>query len=84
MTKDEFVDQFIRKSGLPRHARTVDGVKLGAFQRIAIACPGIAAYGPNHYHLGRPCLGWELIEPPNSPRYRGGEYSVTDHRRSDR
>jgi len=79
VTKDEFLDDFIKKAGLPRHARTADGVKLGHFHRIAVACPDLVSSGPYHYHLSQPCSGWILIEPPKTPKYRGGEYSVTKH-----
>lgn len=78
MTKDEFLDEFIRKAGLPRHARTPDGVKLGTFHRIAVPC---TCYSGTYDHEGRwtACPGWQLIEPPNTTKYRGGEYSVTRH-----
>jgi hypothetical protein len=80
VTKNEFLDRFLERAGIPKSFRTPDGVKVGVFRRIAVSCPDIETSGPNHFHAGRECLGWILIEPPNTPKYRGGEYTVTDHR----
>ena len=83
MTLDEFLDAFIKKAGLPASARTPDGVRYGSFRRVAVACP--QGSDPHQHYLGPDgggwieCRGWLLEEAPDTPKYRGGEYTVTRH-----
>jgi hypothetical protein len=79
VTKDEFIDEFIAAAGLPKSARTPDGVRLGSFHRIAVPCEAAKSADGVHYHsdVGLKCKGWLLIEPPGAPK--GGVYSVRRH-----
>lgn len=77
MTRDEFLDGVLTRSGISLRYRTADGIKIGSFERVAVACPQA---GSDHYHLGKPCSGWLLEKPAPLPAAdRGGVYSVTTH-----
>lgn len=53
MTKDEFLDRFVERSGMSKACRTPDGIKDGHFERIAEPC------NCGEYQ----CSGWQLVKP---------------------
>ncbi len=53
MTRDEFIDGYIRRSGLRTATRTEDGFKLGVHSRVALPCD-----------CGEDiCNGWQMVNP---------------------
>jgi hypothetical protein len=78
-TRDEFLDDFLKASGMPASARTPDGIKEGAFERVAVPCPDNDVVGHAHYLGGDrlECPGWILAR--RAKPQRGGEYTVRTH-----
>jgi len=79
ISKDEFLDNFIKAAGLPQSARTPEGVRMPGFYRIAVPCDQ-GTYDHTHYDGKRSitCSGWQLVEPPKDT-HEGGVYSVKTH-----
>jgi len=54
MTRDEFVEQFLTKSGLSFKFKTATGFKMGKLEYDAVPC-----------NCGKyDCLGWKFELPP--------------------
>lgn len=71
MTRDQFLDEYIKKSGTPLSARTEGGIKDGHFERVAEPCQC------GEYL----CPGWRLVPRKDDySRLSGGAiYTVTTH-----
>ena len=53
MTRDDFIDGYIRRSGLSTALRTEDGFKVGAHSRVAVPCD-----------CGEEiCREWQMVNP---------------------
>ncbi|HWE75049.1 MAG TPA: hypothetical protein VG328_17950 [Stellaceae bacterium] len=51
MTRDEFIDGFMKRSNIDPAMRTDEGFFLGKYERIALPC-----------HCGEPeCDGWAMV-----------------------
>ena len=53
MTRAQFIDNYMRLSGLPPSCRTASGFAIGESQRVAIPC--------HCEECG--CPGWQMVNP---------------------